>query len=1125
MPSSLQPSFSKGEISPSLYGRVGTSAFQTGLAEARNATIHSAGGVSNRAGLQFISWAKQHTAPPRLLKFEFNNQDTYVLEFGALYMRVIRNDVYVTETTVAITAATQINPVKVTAGSHGYANGDEVAIDNVVGMTELNGRRFIVANKNPNDFELTDPVDGTNIDGTGFGAWTSGGAVGKIFEIVTPYAQVDLDQLTYTQDANAITLTHEDHTTQELTRTAHDAWTLADMAFNPGQADPVGVTVTPASGAAVTERYRVTAISADDEESLPGLNNATETITAATTDNPVVLSIASHPYADGDEIEVAGIVGMTELNGRRFRVIDKTSGTIELRTVDNVPLDGTGFTAYTSGGTANRTFTEITNSAATKANTIAWTEVAGAVRYAIYNLVNGLYGLVGESETASFLDSNIAPDIAEPPPRYSEPFFGAGNQPAGSGYFEQRRVLGGSLDKPNSNFFSKTAFFNNFTKTVPVRVDDAIEARLVSQKVNQIRHFVALNDLLVFTDGAEWRVDAGADVGFSIETIRQKPQSAWGSSYRQPITVGNTVLFVQPGNTSVRSIGYAFSTNSYAGADLSILASHMLRQKTIVDWAFAKSPDPVVYMVRSDGDMICMTFDQEQEVIAWSTWDTDGKFERVTAVQSSPGSRDESAYFVVSRKVNGNRVRYIEKLHSRNFEDIRDAFFIDSGLSKDVSIDIAGLALTNPVRVSIPAHGLTEGDAIDIFDVEWETDLDADDTETQPVLADGAPQLNTRRFLVSNIGQSNLFTFSEEIDNAVWTKGTSTISANVGLDPLTGTTTTDKWIPDNLSTTAFLSMVPGASEALPLTKYTVSVYVKDAGAIAAGIKVIRLLFQSDEINAFAFYNIDTGAITSPSGDGFNAAVNEDIGNGWRRISLTGTWASSVTTASVQIAAMADGTGDGVVGFEYWGAQLEASAEAGTYVKVEGTEDRTGDDFELTDEEGAAIDGTAYNAYVEGGTVRVATDSVSGLAHLIGKTVQILADGNVEPEQVVASDGTLALTSKFSRVHAGLKYVTDIRTLNIEVNDAHLVGRMKKVSRVVAKVDRTRGVTVGPREGSLTEIPFRDQERMNDPTEALSGTLDVILKSSWNTNGQLLFRQRYPLPLTLLSVSPEFEAGR
>ena len=936
MPSSLQPSFSKGEIPPALYGRVDTNAYTAGLAEARNATIHSYGGVSNRAGLQFISWAGQHTAAPRLLKFEFNNEDTYVLEFGNLYMRVIRNDAYVTETVVTITGASQLSPVVVTAGSHGYANGDEVVIDGVIGMTELNGRRFIVANKNPNDFELTDPVDGTDIDGLAFTAYSSAGEVGKIFEIVTPYAQADLLQVTYTQDADTMVLTHEDYTTQELTRTGHAAWAIADMDFNPSQSDPTGVTVTPAAGAAVTERYQVTAISADDEESLPGINNAQETITDATTDNPVVLSIAAHPYADGDEIEVAGIVGTTELNGRRFRVTSLTAGTISLQTTDNVDVDGTGYTAYSSGGTANRTFTEITNSAATKANTVAWTAVAGAVRYAIYNLVNGLYGLVGESETVSFLDANVAPDTTEPPPKYSEPFFDTGNQPAASGFYEQRRVLGGTLNKPNSNFFSKTGFYSNFTKAVPVQVDDAIEARLVSQKVNQIRHYVAQNDLLVFTDGAEWRVDAGADVGFSIETIRQKPQSSWGSSYRQPISAGNTTLFVQPNDVNVRSIGYSFSTNSYQGTDLSILASHLLRSKTITDWAFARYPDPVVYMVRSDGDLMCMTFDQDQEVIAWSTWDTDGKFEAVTAVQSSPGSREESAYFVVRRKVGGNTVRYVEKLHSRNFEDIRDAFFIDSALSYDAPVDITGVSLADPCVVTAIAHGFSNGNTIDIFDIEWETDFDANDTETQPVLADGAPQLNTRRFLVAN--------------------------------------------------------------------------------------------------------------------------------------------------------------------------------------------KTNDTFELTDEEGTDIDSTAYNPYVEGGTVRVATTSINGMAHLAGKTVQILADGNVEPEQAVASDGTLTLTRKFSRVHAGLKYVTDIRTLNIEVRGAVLQGKMKKISRVVAKVERTRGIIIGPDESQLTEIPFRENERMNDPTEAVSGTLDVILKPSWNTNGQLLFRQRYPLPFTLLSVAPDFEVG-
>ena len=79
-----------------------------------------------------------------------------------------------------ITGATQASPVVITAVAHGFSNGDSVKITGVIGMTELNSNTYKIANKATNTFELTDPDDDTNIDGTSFTAYTSGGFARKI---------------------------------------------------------------------------------------------------------------------------------------------------------------------------------------------------------------------------------------------------------------------------------------------------------------------------------------------------------------------------------------------------------------------------------------------------------------------------------------------------------------------------------------------------------------------------------------------------------------------------------------------------------------------------------------------------------------------------------------------------------------------------------------------------------------------------------------------------------------------------------------------------------------------------------------------------------------------------------
>jgi hypothetical protein len=171
----IQPSFSAGEISPALYARVDLAKYDAGLKRAKNVFIRPHGGVSNRAGLKFCCEVKNSANGARLIPFSFNTTQTYVLEFGNQYMRVITNGGQVLETGKTPTAITKANPGVMTIASHGYSNGDEVYISGVGGMTELNGRNFIVAGVTTNTFTLKD-LYGTAIDTTSFTTFTSGGS-------------------------------------------------------------------------------------------------------------------------------------------------------------------------------------------------------------------------------------------------------------------------------------------------------------------------------------------------------------------------------------------------------------------------------------------------------------------------------------------------------------------------------------------------------------------------------------------------------------------------------------------------------------------------------------------------------------------------------------------------------------------------------------------------------------------------------------------------------------------------------------------------------------------------------------------------------------------------------------
>ncbi len=87
---------------------------------------------------------------------------------------------------------------------------------------------------------------------------------------------------------------------------------------------------------------------------------ASKVITGITQANPAVVTSAAHGFSNGDDVYLAGIVGMVELNGRTLRVANVTPNTFELQDFQNVAVNALGYGAYVSGGTVARVYTVAT---------------------------------------------------------------------------------------------------------------------------------------------------------------------------------------------------------------------------------------------------------------------------------------------------------------------------------------------------------------------------------------------------------------------------------------------------------------------------------------------------------------------------------------------------------------------------------------------------------------------------------------------------------------------------------------------------------------------------------------------------------------------------------------------
>lgn len=155
---------------------------------------------------------------------------------------------------------------------------------------------------------------------------------------------------------------------------------------------------------------------------------------------------------------------------------------------------------------------------------------------------------------------------------------------------------------------------------------------------------------------------------------------------------------------------------------------------------------------------------------------------------------------------------------------------------------------------------------------------------------------------------------------------------------------------------------------------------------------------------------------------------------------------------------------------------------------------------------------------------LAATSVSGLGHLEGKTVSMLGDGNVIPQQVVAG-GTVSLDSPTLVVHVGMPITGDFETLDITLqNNQSFLGNKKRINQVVVLCQESRGIFAGPDADHLDEFKQRAGENYGEPIELLTGRAEMDIQCQWDSSGRLFIRQSDPLPLTILGVIPNVQAG-
>jgi hypothetical protein len=229
-------------------------------------------------------------------------------------------------------------------------------------------------------------------------------------------------------------------------------------------------------------------------------------------------------------------------------------------------------------------------------------------------------------------------------------------------FFEQRLIFGGSTAYPQTIWASESGFYEHFHAGDGSPADSFIYT-IAANKVNTIRWLAPARDLIVGTAGGEFKVGRPTGEPLQPDNVQITQQTTYGGYSTQPIQIGNAVLFVQRQKKKIRELAYRFEDDAYLAPDMTLLAEH-ITGNGVVDVDYAQEPQSIYWAVREDGTLLGLTYQREEDVVAWHRHIIGGSFKQTfdaaTDVTSKTTDPNFNGYITITNHgfETGDKVLY-----------------------------------------------------------------------------------------------------------------------------------------------------------------------------------------------------------------------------------------------------------------------------------------------------------------------------------------------------------------------------------------------------------------------------------------------------------------------------------
>jgi hypothetical protein len=700
-------SFNAGELSPQIDARTDVAKYSSGCRTMENMLPRIYGSAERRPGTKYVASVKTASQRVNLVAFQYSDTIAYICEFGPEYIRFYYDGARVVGS----------DDPDDWADATSYIMGQFVTYSGTI-------YRCLVAHTSdaagpPNDEPNTNFTDWVtaDLDDDDY----------PISETPSPYQEAHLFQLQFRQSADVMWIVHPKYAPRKLTRTSTTSFDLSTIDFTSGPfmtrndlTNADDVTITPS---ATTGDITLTASSA--------------TFRAKHITSPGALFSITQPRAttetSGSKTATSTGVMCAALDVKgsfTFNTHGTWTGTVKLQRNE----DSEGWETYRTfisvdDRNVQYTGVEERDNVQYRANV---TELSSGTIYGDITLhestQTGIARVTGYT-SRTVVSATVLTDFASTSAskRWAEGAWSAyRGYPAAFTFFEERAVYAGTTSQPQTIWLSASGDFEDFEDGV--NDDNSFWVTMSSDKMNAIRWLSALEALILGTIGGEWRIRAKAlDEMITPTNFNIRQQTTYGSKKRQPIPVGDAILFIDYVGRKIREMTFNDYKQKFVSPDLTALAEH-ITESGIRNFAYQTNPDSIIWCALVDGTLVSMTYERDQDVVAWAKQPLAGTSACAESVAVIPGDDEDEVWVSVARTVDGSTVRHIEMMQPRVSVDLEDAFFVDAGLTWDggdaIDItDISGAVITLDNEDADGNQYINDGDQVYITGVGGTTEL------------------------------------------------------------------------------------------------------------------------------------------------------------------------------------------------------------------------------------------------------------------------------------------------------------------------------------------------------------------------------------------------------------------